>query len=54
MNIADMYGTNTTNERTVHFCLTRYFSGNFYLVNEACGRRERKMNNDKLPAIERN
>lgn len=50
-NINDVYGVNTTNERTARFWFQRFRSGNFDLKNEARGRPETVVDNEELKAI---
>lgn len=50
-NINDVYGANTTNERTTRYWFTRFRSGNFDLKNEPRGRPKTLVDNDELKAI---
>ncbi|XP_028030012.1 histone-lysine N-methyltransferase SETMAR-like isoform X1 [Bombyx mandarina] len=50
-NINDVYGMNTTNERTTRFWFQRFGHGNVDLKNEPRGRLKTKVDNDELKAI---
>ena len=50
-NINDVYGANTTNQRTTCYWFARFRSGNFDLKNEPRGRPKTLVDNDELKAI---
>ncbi|XP_045454940.1 histone-lysine N-methyltransferase SETMAR-like [Melitaea cinxia] len=50
-NINDVYGANTTNDRTIRYLFARFRSGNFDLRNEPRGRPKMLVDNDELKVI---
>ena len=50
-NINDVYGANTTNQRTTSYWFARFRSGNFDLKNEPRGRPKTLVDADELKAI---
>ena len=47
----NVYGANTTNQRTTCYWFARFRSGNFDLKNEPRGRPKTLVDNDELKAI---
>ena len=50
-NINDVYGANTTNQRTTWYWFARFRSGNFDMKNEPRGCPKTLVDNDELKAI---